>query len=175
MKRLMLSTLLMTTPFFTFAADDVFTSERWKEVKVNDPYFANLNQMCSEKFPGSRAVDLGDILSFLEKFKEESARPQLYTFLRETFGFADSSDPKIQSALEFNNDKHRTVVLPFYYLDQISYYNPTTVMYIGPDENEVLKADAILADSNGRRPSLITLAPSLGEAKVFCIVGTENS
>ncbi|EGR4292964.1 hypothetical protein DDN98_04075 [Vibrio cholerae] len=174
MKRLMLSTLLMITPFFTFAADDVFTSERWKEVKVNDPYFANLDQMCSEKFPSSRSANLYDIMSFSEKFQKEAARPRLYTFLRETFGFADSSDPKIQSALELNG-KHRTIALPFYFSEPGSFYNPTALFHIGSDENEGLTVSAVLADATGSRASLISLAPSLGEAKVFCIVGTENS
>ncbi|HGE6066661.1 TPA: hypothetical protein ACGG77_002260 [Vibrio cholerae] len=193
MKRLMLSTLLMTTPFFTFAADDVFTSERWKEVKVNDPYLVELNGICSQKYPGSRSASLSDAFEFIKKFEEESARPRLYSFLRETSGFADISDPKVQSAFKLNGE-YRTLSLPFVLDDPIGYDNLGVIFNIGkkkilnPDEydrygdygpdgyQEYVEVFGVGIDGiELNKPNQIDLAPSLGEAKVFCIVGTENS
>ncbi|PKG39721.1 hypothetical protein [Psychromonas sp. Urea-02u-13] len=181
MKHLILSTLLVTTSLCTFANantnvnEHVFKSEEWKEVHIDeDLYWANLTRSCNEKFPGSRPPDLSDILGFSQKFKNEATRPQLYTFLRETFGFADSSDPNIQSAFNLNG-KHQTIALPFYFHDPISYYNSITLFSIGFDENNVLTTQSPLLDENGGRRSALSLAPSLGEVKTFCILGSENS
>ena len=174
MKRLILSTILITSSFFTFANEHVFTSEQWKEIKTDDPKWDYLDQICTEKFPGSRPPNVADIIAFTKEFKKESQRPQLYTFLRETFGFADSSDPKIQSTFQLN-DKHRTIALPFYLHDQISHYNSRTLFSIALNEDDELTAQLPLVDRTGARESLITLAPSLGEAKTFCILGNENS
>ncbi|EOX1290401.1 hypothetical protein ACPFUL_000116 [Vibrio cholerae] len=189
MKRLMLSTLLITTPFFTFAADDVFTSERWKAVKVKDPHFDQLAKICNEKYPGSRPANIFDAIEFKNKFEEnESQRPRLYSFLRETSGFADITDPKVQSAFKLDGE-HRMLSLPFVFDDLGGFSNSGIIFNIGkkkvddypyddaPVEDKeftvVFGAHLETLEFNGT--TQIDLAPSLGEPRAFCIVETENS
>ncbi|GGK20503.1 hypothetical protein [Aliivibrio fischeri] len=176
MKKLLLSTVLLASSFSSFATEGIFESERWKEIKLDsgsDPYWAHLDLICNEKLTGSRPPNISDLIAFSDAFKNEYDRPKLYSFLRETFGFADSNDPQIQAAFELNG-KHRTISLPFYFHDSISFYNPTTLVSIAKNEDDKLVANLALVDATGSRSSLITLAPSLGEAKVFCIIGEEN-
>ncbi|GLR73877.1 hypothetical protein [Aliivibrio sifiae] len=177
MKRLLLSAILITSSFSSFANESIFESERWKEIKLDsseDPYWAHLDLVCNEKLTGSRPPKISDLIAFSEAFKNEYDRPKLYTFLRETFGFADSNDPQIQSTFELNG-RHQTISLPFYFHDSISHYNPTTLVSIAKNEDDKLVANLALVDATGWRSDLITLAPSLGEAKVFCILGDEST
>ncbi|MGF1905479.1 hypothetical protein [Aliivibrio salmonicida] len=171
MKRLLLSTILITSSFSSFATEEIFESKRWKEITLDlsiEPYWADLDQICNEKYVGSRATNILDLLNFSETFKNENKRPQLYTFIRETFDFADSNDPQIRSAFKLN-EGYQTMTLPFYFKDDYSYHNSSTLILISKNEKDEFVIHLPTLDATRSGPNLIILAPSLGRKKIFCI------
>ncbi|WP_375319910.1 hypothetical protein [Aliivibrio logei] len=165
MKRLLLSSILLISSFSSFATEEIFESKRWKQITLDssiDPYFSDLDQICNEKYVDSRAPNISDLLNFTTPFKnEQNKRPQLYTFLRETFDLADINDPQIQAVFKLN-EGYRTMTLPFYFKDYYSYYNSSTLILISKNEKDEFVIRLPLLDATGSSPSLINLVPSLG-------------